>query len=1474
MDSEKEKTPKQPSTSKSTASDTQSKSRASADDDTSNDDVKSKIPSPSCENEGSEATGETSEDDYCPFKLNLGRPCRKDELLPDDEDLLLSADYQPADSGANGDRGADMVPNVAEWRYGPARLWYDMIGVKDTGEGFDYGFKLKSASDEPETSEIASSSYVYSDEAYHMVTQAQWEDEVIWNGDESRQRVMESVRRRGPAAGWIPSLNIRTMQQYWQQLAVSSNAATERHMAGLLVAQFSEGRGPSDLWYSIFPVENETLLYGRWEDEVIWDAQAMDHIPQPPVLMLDPNDENLILEIPEDHDPKTETSAGPSATQEATTKKEMKKSKMLLGKAGIIKDEDDQEPEDDNEIMRNKDIFNLSNDEYYYPKLTTDSTLGRTIGSAVIQHSTPAVELYQPFFPTHLGVMKLRNFHRPPLKRYSHGAMAGPGPHSVLPLLKHIRRKEKLREQERLASGGGEMFFMRTPDDLTGRDGDLILVEYSEQYPALMSQVGMASKIKNYYKRRPGKDSNPQAFRFGEIAYAHTSPFLGSLAPGQLLQALENNMFRAPIYEHQVPSSDFLIIRSRLHFYIREVETIFCVGQECPMIEVPGPNSKRANNFSRDFLQVFVYRLFWNSRDTPRRIKMEDVRKAFPSHSESSIRKRLKLCADFKRTGTDSNWWVLKSDFRLPTEEEIRAAVSPEQCCAYYSMLAAEQRLKDAGYGERSLFAPEDDDEDSAAKIEDEVKAAPWNTTRAFIAAMKGRCLLSLTGVADPTGCGEGFSYVKVPNKPAASRSGADEPSTHTPVKRTVTGTDADLRRLSLKDAKALLRKFGLNEADIKKLSRWEVIDVVRTMSTEQAKAAAAQEDGDAGICKFARGNRFSVAEHQERYKEECQRIFDLQNRMLASDEVLSTDEDSSSDEDFDFEEMSRNIESMLSNKKTTRQINLEREEAERLELRKMIREGGMLDSASKDRKGGKNVDSKGSSQTPVQNGVRKLKITRTFRSEDGREFTRNEIVSKPSVIDIYIRIRETKDAAFIRQFATIDDQLKEEMKKERRRIQEQLRRIKRIQATGSGARPSASRENAAGQPGKKPKLTPLKLAKLLKAQKLKCGACGQTGHMRTNRECPLYTGAALEGDSNAGVGDEMTSSGGLVGKVALSEEQEEQLERSDLIDEDLINIEGIKMKISKQLVMHTEKVKRRSLVLKFPKVAAAAAAAAAKKRRRGGAAGLASASQCDYLKKPTKQANRRRADPVVSLSTILEGILNEMRDLPNVAPFLAPVNAKLVPDYHTIVRRPMDLQTIRANLRARKYQSREEFLVDVGQIVDNCSKYNGPRHALTATAQRMLDLCLQRVAEKEDKLMRLEKAINPLLDDDDKKAIKYLIKKIVEENLKTVEGSFPFHNPVNRKVEKTYYEVIRSPMDLSTIYKKAEDCVYQSRAEFMADIELMVSNCEKYNGTTSILTQTAHKIREAARIAAFEIYAENFQVGCTVFCLDRIWGT
>lgn len=46
------------------------------------------------------------------------------------------------------------------------------------------------------------------------------------------------------------------------------------------------------------------------------------------------------------------------------------------------------------------------------------------------------------------------------------------------------------------------------------------------------------------------------------------------------------------------------------------------------------------------------------------------------------------------RLADDCNSWILKNDFRLPTEDQLRELIKPEFSCAYASMTAAEQRLK------------------------------------------------------------------------------------------------------------------------------------------------------------------------------------------------------------------------------------------------------------------------------------------------------------------------------------------------------------------------------------------------------------------------------------------------------------------------------------------------------------------------------------------------------------------------------------------------------------------------------------------------------------------------------------------------------------------------------------------------------------------------------------------------------------
>ncbi|KAM4726971.1 transcription initiation factor TFIID subunit 1 isoform 1-T1 [Anableps anableps] len=1388
-----------------------------------------------------EDASEQSQEKKSGWIYEYALPPPPEQCLSDDEITMMApVESKFSQTSGDADKETESRPKVAEWRYGPAQLWYDMLGVPEDGSNFNYGFKLKE--DQPSETEEQDlpkeitepppevqkeddnmdtdgdddgdgdkARRALENELFLMVTQLQWEDDIIWNGEDVKHKGTKT--QRASLAGWLPSSMTRNANAYnAQQGLTRSNSQLvpptpppipkASSISGSKREKSSHDNQASleedCSWFSIFPIDNEELVYGRWEDNIIWDDQEMDHFLMPPVLTLDPNDENIILEIPDEKEEAT--SHSPSKENKKETA--IKKSRILLGKTGVIKDE----PQQNMSQPEVKDPWNLSNDEFYYPK---QQGLRGTFGGNIIQHSIPALELRQPFFPTHMGPMKLRQFHRPALKKYSFGALAQPGPHAVQPLLKHIKKKAKMREQERQASGGGDMFFMRTPQDLTGRDGDLILAEYSEEYPPLIMQVGMASKIKNYYKRKPGKDPGAPDCKYGETVYCHTSPFLGSLHPGQLLQAFENNLFRAPIYLHKMPETDFLVIRTRHGYYIRELVDIFVVGQECPLFEVPGPNSKRANTHIRDFLQVFIYRLFWKSKDRPRRIRMEDIKKAFPSHSESSIRKRLKLCADFKRTGMDSNWWVLKPDFRLPTEEEIRAMVSPEQCCAYYSMLVAEQRLKDAGYGEKSFFAPEEEnEEDFQMKIDDEVRTAPWNTTRAFISAMKGKCLLEVTGVADPTGCGEGFSYVKVPNKPTQQKDDK-EPQ---PVKKTVTGTDADLRRLSLKNAKQLLRKFGVPEEEIKKLSRWEVIDVVRTMSTEQARS------GEGPMSKFARGSRFSVAEHQERYKEECQRIFDLQNKVLESTEVLSTDTDSSSAEDSDFEEMGKNIENMLQNKKTSSQLSREREEQERKELQRML----MGEESDRDNKGRKerrkglssalstssHKDDDTSSVTSLNSSAtgRRLKIYRTFRDEDGKEYVRCETVRKAAVIDAYTRIRTTKDDEFIRKFALFDEQHREEMRKERRRIQEQLRRLKRNQ----------EKDKIKGPPEKKSKK--VKERPDLKV-KLKCGACGAIGHMRTNKFCPLYY------QTNAPPSN----------PVAMTEEQEEELEKTVIHNdnEELIKVEGTKIVLGKQLIESADEVRRKSLVLKFPKQQLPP-----KKKRRVG-----SAVHCDYLNKPHKAIHRRRTDPMVTLSSVLEGIINDMRDHPNTYPFHTPVNAKVVKDYYKIINRPMDLQTLRENVRKRMYPSREEFREAVELIVKNSATYNGAKHPITQVAQSMLDLCDAKLKEKEDRLVRLEKAINPLLDDDDQVAFSFILDNIVTQKMMVVPDSWPFHHPVNKKFVPDYYKVIVNPMDLETIRKNISKHKYQNREIFLSDVSLIHANSIKYNGPDSPYTKTALEI-------------------------------
>jgi len=156
---------------------------------------------------------------------------------------------------------------------------------------------------------------------------------------------MQKLNSKSNAAGWVPTGFNRTAGSFSQP-----GKATLPGIK-LQTLQHKRPENGDDTFYSIFPVENEELAYGnatqfydcaflhvflylgRWEDDVIWDTESMAKKLQPKMVSLDPNDDNIILGIPDDIDPSTIPSEQP-IRKVKVIQKHVKKSRMLLNRSG------------------------------------------------------------------------------------------------------------------------------------------------------------------------------------------------------------------------------------------------------------------------------------------------------------------------------------------------------------------------------------------------------------------------------------------------------------------------------------------------------------------------------------------------------------------------------------------------------------------------------------------------------------------------------------------------------------------------------------------------------------------------------------------------------------------------------------------------------------------------------------------------------------------------------------------------------------------------------------------------------------------------------------------------------------------------------------------------------------------------------------------------------------------------------------
>lgn len=398
--------------------------------------------------------------------------------------------------------------------------------------------------------------------------------------------------------------------------------------------------------------------------------------------------------------------------------------------------------------------YNISNDDAYdLLKENHQNKVRSTLGSVALEHSMPAARLQWPYYKTKLARQEARSFHRPALSFFPNLPVTFKKP-------AHVKRKHQRGKDVK-------QLFDSTKALSLADNSSLLLLEYSEEYPPMLSNFGMGSRVVNYYRRKNMEDPSRPKADIGETAVLlpqDKSPFsiFGHIDPGETTTAVATGMFRAPIFQQVSKPTDFLVIRNSTgvdgsSYYIRPIENLYIVGQEFPSVDVPGPHSRKVTTASKNRLKMICYRQL--RRNKHHRVSVADITEHFPESTDMQNRQKMK---EFLQFSKDHKEWEMRTGEPIPDEDVLRSYVKPEDVCLLEAMQVGQQHLHDAGYDR-----DEDEGDDDEGKEGDsmEQQLAPWKTSRNFLLATQGKAMLQLHGEGDPTGRGEGFSFIKTSMK-------------------------------------------------------------------------------------------------------------------------------------------------------------------------------------------------------------------------------------------------------------------------------------------------------------------------------------------------------------------------------------------------------------------------------------------------------------------------------------------------------------------------------------------------------------------------------------------------------------------------------------------------------------------------------------------------------------------------------------
>jgi len=402
--------------------------------------------------------------------------------------------------------------------------------------------------------------------------------------------------------------------------------------------------------------------------------------------------------------------------------------------------------------------YNISNDEAYdLLKENHQHKVRSTLAHLTVEHSMPAVKLQYPFYKVKLETKQLRSFHRPQL--------------SGIRINKAIRfSKPKNVKRKHLKGRDTRDIFAKAEDLSMGDNSGGLLLEYAEELPIMLSNFGMGNRLINYYRRKDDVDAARPKEEIGEtqvLLPQDRSPFanFGFVDPGELVPAIQNSLCRAPIFKHAPRSSDFLVACSTTsegnRFFIRNLENVHNVGQQLPLVEIPGKHSRKVTDAAKRRLKAISYRV-WH-RHVERKgppLTNQIILTHLPGSDVAQNRGKMR---EFMKYDKINSTWSPKDGEIAPDNEQIRNMIGPEDVCLLDSMQAGVQHLSDLGLRRDDDLNDDDDDDKEGQNIE--VQLAPWAITKNFLNATQGKAMLQLHGEGDPTGRGEGISFIKTSMK-------------------------------------------------------------------------------------------------------------------------------------------------------------------------------------------------------------------------------------------------------------------------------------------------------------------------------------------------------------------------------------------------------------------------------------------------------------------------------------------------------------------------------------------------------------------------------------------------------------------------------------------------------------------------------------------------------------------------------------